>query len=450
MRIHLIACGGSVMHNLTIALKLKGFEVTGSDDEIYEPAKTRLQDHGLLPTSFGWDERRIAKDIDYVILGMHAKKDNPELLKAQALGITVYSYPEYIYELSKNKTRVVIGGSHGKTTITSIILHVLKFYNKDFDYLVGAQIEGFDTMVKITEAPIIVLEGDEYLASPIDRRPKFHLYHPHIALLTGIAWDHVNVFPTFHNYLDQFEIFINSILKDGSLITYKRDEYLNKMMNANADIEVIEYEEIPHIIKDGVTFLTHEGIEYPITLFGDHNMQNLEGAMHACEKVGISNIDFIKAIVEFKGAAKRLDLLAKSEHNIVYKDFAHSPSKLEATINAVKKQHPENKLVSCMELHTFSSLTKSFLKEYSDTMSNTEEAIVFINKRYFEIKNLEAFDKMEVIQSFNRPDLKVFFDAEELKTHLEDQNWKKSNLLLMSSGNFGQLDLQAIANKVAQ
>lgn len=450
MKVHLIACGGSIMHNLSIALKLKGFDVSGSDDEIYEPAKSRLDKYGILPSEFGWHPEKITKDIDIIILGMHAKHDNPELLKAQELGIIVYSYPEYVYELSKEKQRVVIGGSHGKTTITSIILHILKYLNKDFDYLVGAQIDGFETMVKLTDAPLIVMEGDEYLASPIDRRPKFHLYHPNVALLTGIAWDHVNVFPTFENYLNQFEIFIDTIESKGVLIPYEGDQYLQKMMNRNTNIEVIPYKEIDHTIVDGQTYLVYKGEKHAISLFGDHNMQNLKGALEVCLKIGISIEEFIEAIKAFKGAAKRMDLLAKSEHNIVYKDFAHSPSKLKATIDAVKKQYPDHKLVSCIELHTFSSLTKSFLKEYAHTMDNTEEAIVFINKKYFEIKNLEAFDANEVIESFERKDLKVFFDANELKDHFNRDNWNQTNLLLMSSGNFGNIDLQAIAEKVTK
>lgn len=448
MRVHLIACGGSVMHNLAIALQAKGFEVSGSDDEIYEPAKSRLKAKGLLPSCFGWDPERINQNIDIVILGMHAQKDNPELLKAQALNLQIYSYPEYIYELSKDKTRIVIGGSHGKTTITSILLHVLKFYNKPFDYLVGAQIEGFDTMVKISDAPIIILEGDEYLSSTLDRRPKFHLYHPQIALLTGIAWDHVNVFPSFDNYKEQFEKFIHSILPGGFLALYEGDEHLHKMKAINADIKVKAYNQIPHTIKAGKTFLKYNGEEYPINIFGAHNMQNLQGAMDICQQLEISNKEFITAITAFKGAAKRLDILAQTKKQVVYKDFAHSPSKLKATIDAVKKQHPENKLVSCIELHTFSSLTKSFLKEYKGTMDNTDEAIVFINKKYFEIKNLEAFDAQEVIQSFQRKDLKVFFDAEDLKNHIDNQNWNQTNLLLMSSGNFGNIDLEAMAKKI--
>lgn len=449
MRIHLIACGGAVMHNMTIALKQLGHEVTGSDDEIYDPAKSRLKEHGLLP-DFGWNTERITKNIDVIILGMHAKQDNPELLKALELGIKVVSYPEYLYELSKNKKRVVIGGSHGKTSITSMVLHVLQYHNQDFDYMVGAQIEGFDTMVKITDAPLIILEGDEYLASPLDRRPKFHLYKADIAVLTGIAWDHVNVFPTFENYVEQFEIFIDSLADEAKLFTFQGDEILEKIRNRNKKIFSSNYNSIEHKIENGYTSIVLDGKDYPINIFGSHNMQNLQAAQHICIEIGLSPMQFVEAIQHFTGAAKRLDLLAESPKNVVYKDFAHSPSKLKATVSAMKEQFPSRTLVGCMELHTFSSLTKSFLKEYKGAMDACDEAIVFINKRYFEIKNLEAFSENDVKAGFEREDLKVYFDAEELKNELNRNQWDNSNLLLMSSGNFGNIDLQEIANKVVQ
>ncbi|PKP44042.1 MAG: peptidoglycan synthetase, partial [Bacteroidetes bacterium HGW-Bacteroidetes-12] len=348
MRVHFIAIGGSAMHNLAIALHKKGYQVTGSDDEIFEPSKNRIASYGLLPEKFGWDENRITADIDAVILGMHARIDNPELLKAQELGLTIYSYPEYIYEQSKNKIRVVIGGSHGKTSITAMVLHVLENSNFDFDYMVGAQLEGFDTMVKITDAPIIILEGDEYLSSPIDRRPKFHLYKPHIALISGIAWDHINVFPTFENYIEQFDIFINQIEPNGYLTYCENDVILKALVLKNSSlIKKVGYSTPSNYIENGTTFLKTEYENISLMVFGDHNLQNINGAKLICNQLGVDDSDFFKSITTFKGAAKRLELIAKNETTAVYKDFAHSPSKLKATTKAVKQQYPDRKVVAC-------------------------------------------------------------------------------------------------------
>ena len=342
MRVHLIAIGGSAMHNMAIALSLKGHIVTGSDDAIYEPSRTRLARHKILPEQMGWFPEHITADIDAVILGMHAREDNPELLKAQELGLKVYSYPEYIYEQSKEKTRVVIGGSHGKTTITSMILHVLNACNKEFDYLVGAQLEGFDTMVKISDAPVMVIEGDEYLASPIDRRPKFHLYRANIGVISGIAWDHINVFPTFESYIEQFKIFLKTIETDGTIIYNTEDPVVKDLVESSSEsIIKIPYQTSPSFTKDGVTYLEVGGRSIPLMVFGNHNLQNLEAARCVCNALGISDVEFYGAIGSFKGAAKRLELLGKNEFTAVYKDFAHSPSKLRATLNAVKQQYPE-------------------------------------------------------------------------------------------------------------
>ena len=449
MKVHIIAIGGSIMHNLALALHNKGYQVTGSDDEIYSPAKERLEEKGLIPKEEGWNKDRIKDDLDIIIVGMHAKKDNPELLEAKLKGKKIFSYPEFIYELSKDKKRVVIGGSHGKTSITSIILQVLNFNQIPCDYLVGAQLKGFDTMVKLTDAPIIIMEGDEYLTSPLDLRPKFHLYHPHIALLSGIAWDHINVFPTYKNYCEQFEIFISLIKKDGCLIYYKKDKDINEILERNDfGIPTIAYTAHDHVIEKGKTSLLAENKQYPIHIFGQHNMENIMGAKEVCTQLGISDNQFYAALQEFQGASKRLDLLAESENNVVYKDFAHSPSKLNATINAVKAQFPSKELVSCMELHTFSSLNKNFLKEYKGTMNNCETAIVFINTKYFEIKGLPPISKQELLDGFDREDLQVYFDSEELNNDLKNKNWKDSNLLLMTSGNFDNLDLNALAQHV--
>lgn len=448
MRIHFIAIGGSAMHNLAIALHKKGYQVTGSDDAIFEPSQSRLDRHGLLPAKMGWDEARISSDLDAVILGMHALTDNPELLKAQEMGIKIYSYPEYIYEQTKDKLRVVIGGSHGKTTITSMILHVLNYYKKDFDYLVGAQLAGFDTMVKITnEAPLIVIEGDEYLASPIDRRPKFHLYKANLAVISGIAWDHINVFKTYKDYTRQFELFIDTIVPGGKLVYCSVDKDLEKIVKeSKADVQKIGYEIPDHIVKDGISYLLPD--ETPLMVFGDHNLMNINAAKLICSELGIDHKQFDIAIGSFTGAAKRLELLRNSDETSVYKDFAHSPSKLKATVDAVKAQFPNRKLVACIELHTFSSLNKDFLVQYADTMATADTAVVYIDEKTFQHKRLEPFSKEDVQNAFKRADLLFFDNSERLKEYFHRVNFYRTNLLLMSSGNFGGVDLVNLAREL--
>lgn len=450
MRVHFIAIGGSAMHNLAIALKKKGYHVTGSDDVIFEPSKSRLAAQGILPETEGWDAERITGDLDAVILGMHARTDNPELLRAQELGLKIYSYPEYIYEQSKDKTRVVIGGSHGKTTITSMILHVLNFYNKDFDYLVGAQLEGFDTMVKVTrEAPVIIIEGDEYLASPIDLRPKFHLYHANIAVLSGIAWDHINVFPTFENYVEQFRLFLKTIQPGGTLVFSSDDEVLNKIVEESGPgIEKIPYTTPPFSVEEGITSLVTQYGPIPLKVFGKHNLQNLTAAKEVCQKLGIDEADFYRAISSFKGAAKRLELLGMNAETVIYKDFAHSPSKLIATIEALKNQFRNRKLIAIFELHTFSSLNKDFLTEYFGTLDHADEAIVFIDEKTFTQKRIEPYGEDVVKKAFGNNELKFFNRAEILEGFLSSINYKGKNLLLMSSGNFGGMDLIQLKDKI--
>ncbi len=445
MRIHFIAIGGSAMHNLAIALHKKGFEVTGSDDVIFEPSSTRLASYGLLPKANGWFEENINLAIDAVILGMHARLDNPELLKAQELGLKIYSYPEYIYEQSKDKLRVVIGGSHGKTTITSMILHVLNYYNREFDYLVGAQLAGFETMVKITNsAPVIIIEGDEYLASPIDRRPKFHLYHANIGVISGIAWDHINVFPTFEDYISQFNLFIDSITPGGKLIYCENDvELSNIAVHSKAPIVKLPYTIPLHEIIDGTTYLLPNRIA--LKVFGDHNLLNLNAARLVCEELGITAHEFLEAIASFTGAAKRLELLSAKNETSVYKDFAHSPSKLKATIDAVKTQFTKRKLVACIELHTFSSLNKAFLDQYSDTMTAADVAVVYIDEKTFKHKKMEPVGEVDVQTSFNDQNIIFFSDALVLEAYLRGLNFEHTNLLLMSSGNFGGMDLVKLA-----
>ena len=451
MRVHFIAIGGAAMHNLAIALHLNGFKVSGSDDFIYEPSKTRLSKHGLLPSKEGWNAESITSNLDAIILGMHAKIDNPELLKAQELNIPVYSYPQYIFEQSKDKKRIVIGGSHGKTTITSMILHVLNFYKKDFDYLVGAQIEGFENMVKLSDAPIIVIEGDEYLASPIDCRPKFHLYKAHVGIISGVAWDHINVFPTFESYKEQFSLFMDTIEHHGKLIYCAEDKVLKEIVNQHQiknDIQIIAYETPEYLIDNGKTYLQTENEAVEISVFGKHNLLNLTAAKLACAEVGIEHEAFYKAISSFKGAAKRLEKIGETKNATVFKDFAHSPSKLKATIDAVKEQFPNRKLIACIELHTFSSLNKDFLKEYADTMSGADFAIVFIDEKTFLQKKMQPFSQEEVTEAFNDENIKFFNQPENLKDYLLEFDFNNTNLLMMSSGNFGSIDLVTLTTSL--
>lgn len=450
MKVHFIAIGGSAMHNLALALKKKGYYVTGSDDEIFEPSKSRLKKQNILPKKFGWFPEKITTDLDAIILGMHAREDNPELLKAKELGVKVYSYPEYLYEQSKDKTRVVIGGSHGKTSITSMILHVLGKLNLDFDYMVGAQLEGFDTMVQITDAPIMILEGDEYLSSPIDRRPKFHLYHPNIALISGIAWDHINVFPTFENYVEQFSEFIKLIEKDGVLIYCSADNEVNKiaLTTSNPDIDRVGYKTPENIIENGVTSILMNGNKIPLQIFGNHNLQNLNGARLVCNQLKISDEQFFEAIQDFKGASKRLELIAKNDTTAVYKDFAHSPSKLKATTKAVKQQYKERKVIACMELHTFSSLNKTFLQEYKDSMAAADEAYVYYSNHTIEHKKLAPITPEEVKAAFGSDNVTVYNNSDELFEMLNQKDWNNAVLLLMSSGNFDGKDLNGFGESL--
>lgn len=451
LRIHLIAIGGSAMHNLALSLHEKGCRVTGSDDEINEPSKSRLAIAGILPKEIGWFAEKITKNIDSVILGMHARADNPELIRAKELGLKIYSYPEYIYEATKDKIRIVIGGSHGKTTITAMILHVMNFHKMETDYLVGAQLEGFNTMVRLSNtAKFAVIEGDEYLASPIDRRPKFHLYKPNIAVLSGIAWDHINVFPTYENYTDQFKKFIELIEPGGFLMYCADDNELNKVCNSASasNVTKIPYSVPANKIVDGITYLLVNNNEVPIQIFGDHNLMNLNGALLACNKIGISNSQFYEAIQSFKGAAKRLELVYKNQSFNFYKDFAHSPSKLKATTKAVKQQFKNRTVIACMELHTFSSLNEEFLKEYKGAMDLADEAIVYFNPHTIAHKKLKQITTQQVHKAFFRKDLKVFTRSEEVTEYLKTQTWNNKVLLMMSSGNFDGVDFKELAGQL--
>ena len=450
MNVHFIAIGGAAMHNLALALHNKGMKVTGSDDVIFEPSKSRLYNCGLLPLDFGWYPEKITNEIDAVVLGMHAKRDNPELLKAQDLALKIYSYPEFLYEQSKHKTRVVIGGSHGKTTITAMILHVLNYHNIEVDYMVGAQLDGFDVMVKLTdEADFIVLEGDEYLSSPIDRRPKFHIYQPNIALLSGIAWDHINVFPTFENYLEQFQIFVDSITVGGSITFNSEDQNVKNIVEQSENqVRKLPYYTPEHSIESGVTYISTEEGPLPLEVFGAHNLNNIAGSKWICQQMGVDEADFFEAISSFSGASKRLEKLVSNSKCAVYKDFAHSPSKVKATTDAVKAQYPSRKLVACLELHTYSSLDSEFLNQYKGSLDAADQAVVFYSPHSVKIKKLKSVSKDQIELAFKRNDLIIYTNADDFKEFITSLDYVNKTVVLMSSGSYGGLDFDIIKELV--
>ncbi|QAR31836.1 peptidoglycan synthetase [Ornithobacterium rhinotracheale] len=446
MKVHFIAIGGSAMHNLAIALKQKGYQVTGSDDSLFEPSKSRLEKYGILPPAIGWFPERITPDLDAVILGMHAHSDNPEMLRAQELGLKIYSYPEFLYEQSKGKTRVVIGGSHGKTTITSMILHALHYHDREEDYMVGAQLEGFEVMVRSTEeSDFMIMEGDEYLSSALDRRSKFLLYQPNVALLSGIAWDHINVFPTFENYVEQFEKFVDSIT-NGGIIVYNAEDsnVVRVVLKSQNPIRKIPYKTPAHYIEDGITYLETDQGPIPLEIFGKHNLSNLEGARHICNHLGMMDEEFYEAIQSFTGASKRLELVKRNKDYVVYKDYAHSPSKVTSTTVAVKEQYPDKDLVACLELHTYSSLNPEFLAQYKDSLAKAEIKIVYYSEEALRIKRREPIEPAFIKEAFNDESIEVFTEPEGLKNYIENLPKAEKVFLMMSSGNYGGLDLKEI------
>lgn len=450
MKVHFISIGGSVMHQLAIALHRKGYTITGTDDEIFEPSKTNLANEGLLPEKMGWDTDKITADVDAIILGMHAKNGNPEILKAIELGLPIYSFPEYIYQESKEKLRVAVGGSHGKTTTTSMIMHVLKYAQKKFDYLVGARLDGFDQSVNITDAPVIICEADEYPASAIEKRPKFHFLFPHIAILTGIAWDHINVFPTFENYVEQFKIFIQKIEKGGLLIYNQTDEILVQLIKDSfrEDLVYQPYGLPAFLIENGVTKLILEGVEGELNVFGNHNLLNIHAAWFVCKKLQIEAGTFVKAISTFTGASKRLERLLENEQTIVFRDFAHAPSKVKATMEAVYSQFPNRRLIAVLELHTFSSLNENFMVEYRGAMDLASEAVVFYSNHALQLKGMPELKKEIVLLGFDKKGLSVLNTKEDLQDWLQKQNYSQTNVVLMSSGNFDGLDLQTVCHEI--
>ncbi|MBC8154320.1 MAG: peptidoglycan synthetase [Bacteroidetes bacterium] len=447
--IHFIAIGGSAMHNLALALHQQGHTITGSDDEIYDPARARLAHHGLLPTEMGWVSEKITPQLDAVILGMHARKDNPELARAQELGLPIYSYPEFTFRQSEQKQRVVIAGSHGKTTITAMILHALRYHTRPFDYLVGAQVEGFDTMVKLTDdAPVIIVEGDEYPASPIDSTPKFLHYQPHIVLISGVAWDHVNIYPTWEEYVDQFENLAESMPKAGILVFDETDDMLDVIgQKERPDVTKVPYEAHPHRIADGQTYLlTKANDDVPVLIFGEHNMKNISGAMAVCDRLGVTDAMFYEAISSFKGAARRLEKVAGPR--LIFRDFAHAPAKVEATTDAVKAQFPGKKLLAAVELHTFSSLSRPFLSQYKDRLDAADIAVVYFNAHTLSARQLAPITADDVKMAFDKPGLVVFTETAALKEFIVSQRANADTFLLMSSGTFGGLDLDTMAQEL--
>jgi len=452
MKVHFIAIGGSVMHQLAIALKLKGYEVTGSDDEIFEPASSNLRHAGILPEQIGWYPEKIKADLDAVILGMHARAENPELKKAASLGLKIYSFPEYIYQESLEKLRIAVGGSHGKTTTTSMIMHALKKNGKNFDYLVGARLEGFPQSVNITDAPVIVCEADEYPASAIEKRPKFHFLFPQIAILTGIAWDHINVFPTFEFYLEQFAIFIGMIAPGGLLIFNDSDPVLVKLVadTKRSDIRYQPYNVPAHSINEGRTEVNIANSMGLLKVFGNHNLLNLHAAWYVCKELNISSSAFITAMADFTGAAKRLELLASGKTTNIYRDFAHAPSKVKASIEAVKGQYPDRKLIALLELHTYSSLNEKFMEEYAGVMAPADSAAVFYSKHALEIKKMPDLPAVAVLKGFGKEGLAVINRREDLEEWLQKQDYENANLLLMSSGNYDGLDILTFADNAVK
>jgi UDP-N-acetylmuramate: L-alanyl-gamma-D-glutamyl-meso-diaminopimelate ligase len=451
MRVHFIAIGGSAMHNLAIALSRKGVLVTGSDDEIFEPSRSRLEKQGILPSSIGWNTDLIHSELDAVILGMHARIDNPELLKAKELGLKLFSYPEYLYEQSKDKIRVVIGGSHGKTTITSMLLHVVNKIGLEVDYMVGAQLDGYDCMVKLSDsAKIMILEGDEYLSSPIDLRPKFHLYQPNVALLSGIAWDHINVFPTYETYVQQFDLFCSLISEDGLLLFNQEDSEVAQLGEKHSKrIKTKPYATPVYRCTEMGTEVFFRNAWYPLKIFGAHNLQNLAGAMRVAESIGVENKPFLKAMADFTGAGKRLQLVAEKGSFAMYKDFAHSPSKLKATTRAVKEQYPNRKLIACMELHTFSSLKKEFLPLYKDAMKDADEALVYYSPEVVAHKKLEPISMGQVFDGFGGS-VTVLNKTDDVIDFIQSRSLNNAVLLMMSSGNFDGINYEVLGEKLSQ
>ena len=446
MQLHFIAIGGSAMHSLALAMHRLGHRVTGSDDAIFDPSKTKLEQANLLPDTLGWHPEKLNNEIDVVVLGMHAKADNPELIMAQALGLKIQSYPEFLASMCKEKSTVVVAGSHGKTTITAMVLHVLNYHGVSTDFMIGAPVPAVTETLSISdENDFILLEGDEYLSSAIDSQPKFLWYKPEIALISGIAWDHVNVFPTFEDYISQFEKFIYSIVEGGVLFYNEEDKELKSLVeNCSHPVKKIPYGTPEHTLDNGITYLNTSEGSLPLSVFGTHNLMNLAGARWISQLMGVDVSDFYEAIPSFTGAAKRMERLAKGKTAILFKDFAHAPSKVSASAKAVKSQFSRHKIKVCLELHTYSSLDATFIKQYKDSLTAADEAIVFYDPEALKIKNRAPIDPDAIKKAFNHSSIVVITEAKVLQKELFEQEYVNYVLVMMSSGNFGDLDWEKL------
>lgn len=437
------------MSQLAIALHKQGHHVTGSDDEIKNPSKSDLNEAGILPSKEGWYPEQITDYIDTVILGMHALADNPELTKAKKLGINILSFPEFIYNLSKQKQRIVIGGSHGKTTIVSMIIHVLREFGKEFDYVCGSKVAGFDQMVQLTDAPLIIIEGDEYPSSKEDTKAKFLNYHHHIGIISGIAWDHVNAYPTFDEYVQVFEAFADQTPKAGTLILNEEDDLVTMIgKKERSDVTVIDYKVHPYVVKDDNFHLIYEKKHIPVQVIGRHNMQNIEAARLVCKHLGVPAEVFYDSITRFKGATKRMEPILQQDSIRTFSDFAHSPSKVGATVNALKETYPNERLTAVLELHTFSSLRTEFLPEYRNKLEGADMAAIFISKEKVSLSASGPGFRDEIISAFGYHDLKVFEDKDQLEEWLLNLVPQSGNYLFMSSGNFDGLDIRKFSSKL--
>ena len=445
MKIHFIAIGGSIMHSLAIQLKKNGHIITGSDDVIREPSKSNLNHYDILPAKEGWCSKKISTDLDMVILGMHAKKNNPELLEAQKYNIPVISFPEFIFNSSKYKKRVVIAGSHGKTTITAMIIHVLNEYNIKFDYLLGAKIDALENQVKLDDSKLIIIEGDEYFSSAIDLKPKFMHYDPDVLVVSGVSWDHINVFPTKSSYESAFSKLLNHVIeKNGKIFYYTHDLFLQKSLSAYNQLSQ-SYDSPRYIIKKGQFILVHKNENIPLNIFGKHNMENMEAARQVCQEIGVCESDFYKSIKNFKGASRRLNLIKEIEnHSAVYYDFAHSPSKVFATVNAVKELYPDRFLIGCLELHTYSSLNVDFIPNYLNTLNNCSESWLYFDEQELQRKGFAKLDRKFLLRAFNHPNMTIINNKKLLRQKINQIELDNTNLLLMSSGNFSGLDIKSI------
>lgn len=446
--VHLIAIGGSVMHNLALALHNQGFTVSGSDDQIFEPARSRLYNYGICPENEGWFPEKINNKLSFVILGMHARKDNPELIRAQELNIPIFSFPEFIGKAYRQHFRVVIAGSHGKTTTTSMLMHVLKRTGQSFDYLVGALLDGFREMVSLGGAKYAVIEGDEYLSSCLDLRPKFLHYKPQIAVITGIAWDHYNVFPKYEDYIDAFRQFIRSMEPGATLIYYEGDQDLRNLVTESAaHLNKIPYAEAPSRISPERTFIISEWGCYGLEIFGRHNLQNLQAVREVCHLLAVDDRSVCEALTTFKGAAKRLELICERPNLKVFQDFAHAPSKVRATLQAVRETFPGKRILCYLELHTYSSLNPDFIGQYKGSLASCERAVIYYDLQAVQIKKMSVMEPEQLQKAFGRSDIKVFQDVQSLELDMQSSTGDFELILFLGSGNWGGLELRKIYNE---